>query len=227
MIDDATSVPPQYQISATSPNINLIKNNKTKTLFIFLLFSPFYLCYPSPISIPDFHLYPYTPAPFLDSLQQGKRPLNTHGLLGIESGFTPTPILDRLPSTPDLDLVAESPIAREEANPTRIFALSRRSRTDLRRSIKDLGGSYIPPLRRNWRRPTPVVTRSISSRNKRRSRISELGDDLLVEILILSFPNPKSASRCQAVCKQWNSLISSPASIVVSSPTTRRSSHGY
>ncbi|CAN0900071.1 hypothetical protein LINGRAHAP2_LOCUS20626, partial [Linum grandiflorum] len=55
------------------------------------------------------------------------------------------------------------------------------------------------------------------------SRISELEDDLLVEILILSFPNPKSASRCQAVCKQWNSLISSPTSIAISSPTTRRS----
>ncbi|CAN0909728.1 hypothetical protein LINGRAHAP2_LOCUS25928 [Linum grandiflorum] len=60
---------------------------------------------------------------------------------------------------------------------------------------------------RNWRRPTPVVTRSISSRI---SSISEIGDDLLVEILIRSFPDPESASRCKAVCKQWSSLISSP-----------------
>ncbi|CAN0909726.1 hypothetical protein LINGRAHAP2_LOCUS25926 [Linum grandiflorum] len=67
---------------------------------------------------------------------------------------------------------------------------------------------------RHWRRPTPVVTRSISSSNKRRARISpisKLGDDLLVEILIRSFPDPKSACRCKAVCKQWSSLISSPS----------------
>ncbi|CAN0907963.1 hypothetical protein LINGRAHAP2_LOCUS25075, partial [Linum grandiflorum] len=42
------------------------------------------------------------------------------------------------------------------------------------------------------------------------SPISVLGDDLLVEILIRSFPDPKSASRCKAVCKQWSSLLSSP-----------------
>ncbi|CAN0909622.1 Putative F-box/kelch-repeat protein At4g22430 [Linum grandiflorum] len=69
----------------------------------------------------------------------------------------------------------------------------------------------IPRGSRNRRRPTPVVTLSISSRNERRSRISELGDDLLLEILIRSFPNPKSACRCKAVCKQWRSLISSPS----------------
>ncbi|CAN0912860.1 hypothetical protein LINGRAHAP2_LOCUS27581 [Linum grandiflorum] len=81
---------------------------------------------------------------------------------------------------------------------------------------------------RYWRRPTPVVTRSISSCNnnamatcpmilvscrKRRARISwisQLGDDLLVEILIRSFPDPKSACRCKAVSKRWSSLISSP-----------------
>ncbi|CAN1220361.1 hypothetical protein LINPERPRIM_LOCUS1870 [Linum perenne] len=44
----------------------------------------------------------------------------------------------------------------------------------------------------------------------RPSPIGKLGDDLLVEILIRSFPNPKSSSRCKAVCKQWSSLISSP-----------------
>ncbi|CAN0905632.1 hypothetical protein LINGRAHAP2_LOCUS23781 [Linum grandiflorum] len=79
---------------------------------------------------------------------------------------------------------------------------------------------------RYWRRPTPVVTRSISSGNnnanncpilvscrKRRARISwisQLGEDLLVEILIRSFPDPKSACRCKAVCKRWSSLILSP-----------------
>ncbi|CAL1398325.1 unnamed protein product [Linum trigynum] len=40
--------------------------------------------------------------------------------------------------------------------------------------------------------------------------ISNLGDDLLVEILILSFPNPRSACRSKSVCKRWKTLISSP-----------------
>ncbi|CAI0546635.1 unnamed protein product [Linum tenue] len=39
--------------------------------------------------------------------------------------------------------------------------------------------------------------------------IVQLGDDLLAEILI-RLPNPKSARRCKAVCKRWNSLISDP-----------------
>ncbi|CAL1409621.1 unnamed protein product [Linum trigynum] len=39
---------------------------------------------------------------------------------------------------------------------------------------------------------------------------NKLGDDLLVEILIRSFPNPKPACRSKLVCKQWNSLISDP-----------------
>ncbi|CAL1405455.1 unnamed protein product [Linum trigynum] len=40
--------------------------------------------------------------------------------------------------------------------------------------------------------------------------IGKLGDDLLVEILVRSFPDPKSAFRCKAVCKRWSSLILSP-----------------
>ncbi|CAI0553508.1 unnamed protein product [Linum tenue] len=40
--------------------------------------------------------------------------------------------------------------------------------------------------------------------------ISNLGDDLLVEILILSFPNPRSACRSKSVCKRWKTVISSP-----------------
>ncbi|CAL1376681.1 unnamed protein product [Linum trigynum] len=40
--------------------------------------------------------------------------------------------------------------------------------------------------------------------------ISELGDDLLIEVLIRSFPDPRSACRSKAVCKQWRSLISDP-----------------
>ncbi|CAI0412485.1 unnamed protein product, partial [Linum tenue] len=40
--------------------------------------------------------------------------------------------------------------------------------------------------------------------------INKLGDDLLVEILIRSFPNPRPACRCKLVCKHWNSLISDP-----------------
>ncbi|CAL1398326.1 unnamed protein product [Linum trigynum] len=39
--------------------------------------------------------------------------------------------------------------------------------------------------------------------------ISKLGDDLLVEILIRSFPDPSSACRSQSVCKRWKTLISS------------------
>ncbi|CAN0853350.1 Putative F-box/kelch-repeat protein At1g15680 [Linum grandiflorum] len=39
--------------------------------------------------------------------------------------------------------------------------------------------------------------------------ISELGTDLLVEILI-RLPNPRSACQCKLVCKRWVSLISSP-----------------
>ncbi|CAL1369233.1 unnamed protein product [Linum trigynum] len=38
--------------------------------------------------------------------------------------------------------------------------------------------------------------------------ISKLGDDLVKEILIRSFPNPRSACRSKPVCKRWNSLIS-------------------
>ncbi|CAI0420150.1 unnamed protein product [Linum tenue] len=40
--------------------------------------------------------------------------------------------------------------------------------------------------------------------------ISELGDDLLIEVLIRSFPDPRSACRSKAVCKYWRSLISDP-----------------
>ncbi|CAI0469298.1 unnamed protein product [Linum tenue] len=40
--------------------------------------------------------------------------------------------------------------------------------------------------------------------------ISKLVDDLLVEILIRSFPNPSSACRSQSVCKRWKAVISSP-----------------
>ncbi|CAL1409618.1 unnamed protein product [Linum trigynum] len=40
--------------------------------------------------------------------------------------------------------------------------------------------------------------------------INKLGDDLVVEILIRSFPNPKPACRCKLVCKRWRSLISDP-----------------
>ncbi|CAI0548816.1 unnamed protein product [Linum tenue] len=35
-----------------------------------------------------------------------------------------------------------------------------------------------------------------------------MGDDLLEEVLIRSFPNPRSACRSKPVCKRWNSLIS-------------------
>ncbi|CAI0472741.1 unnamed protein product [Linum tenue] len=38
--------------------------------------------------------------------------------------------------------------------------------------------------------------------------ISKLGDDLLEEVLIRSFPNPRSACRSKPVCKRWNTLIS-------------------
>ncbi|CAI0383575.1 unnamed protein product, partial [Linum tenue] len=38
--------------------------------------------------------------------------------------------------------------------------------------------------------------------------INKLGEYLLVEILIRSFPIPKCAYCCKLVCKQWNSLIS-------------------
>ncbi|CAI0403300.1 unnamed protein product [Linum tenue] len=41
------------------------------------------------------------------------------------------------------------------------------------------------------------------------TKIVQLGDDLLVEILI-RLPNPRSACRCKAVCKEWKSLISHP-----------------
>ncbi|CAL1376730.1 unnamed protein product [Linum trigynum] len=41
------------------------------------------------------------------------------------------------------------------------------------------------------------------------SPISKLGDDLLFEILI-RLPNPRSACRSKAVCKQWRSLVSKP-----------------
>ncbi|CAI0421033.1 unnamed protein product [Linum tenue] len=40
--------------------------------------------------------------------------------------------------------------------------------------------------------------------------ISKLGDDLLTEILVRGFPDPRSACRSRAVCKQWRSLISDP-----------------
>ncbi|CAI0377041.1 unnamed protein product [Linum tenue] len=39
--------------------------------------------------------------------------------------------------------------------------------------------------------------------------ISNLGDDLLAEVLI-RLPEPRSAWRCKAVCKRWNSLIFDP-----------------
>ncbi|CAI0464577.1 unnamed protein product [Linum tenue] len=42
------------------------------------------------------------------------------------------------------------------------------------------------------------------------NRLSKLGDDLLVEILI-RLPNPRSSCRCKAVCKPWRSLISDPS----------------
>ncbi|CAI0397018.1 unnamed protein product [Linum tenue] len=41
--------------------------------------------------------------------------------------------------------------------------------------------------------------------------ISKLGEDLLLEILIRSFLNPRFACRSKLVCKRWNSLISSPS----------------
>ncbi|CAL1409698.1 unnamed protein product [Linum trigynum] len=50
----------------------------------------------------------------------------------------------------------------------------------------------------------------IGSEAKPCPSINKLGGDLLVEILIRSFPNPKLACRCKLVCKQWNSLISDP-----------------
>ncbi|CAI0546826.1 unnamed protein product [Linum tenue] len=40
--------------------------------------------------------------------------------------------------------------------------------------------------------------------------ISQLGDDLLVQILI-RLPDPRPACRCKSVCKRWNSLISTPS----------------
>ncbi|CAN0853134.1 Putative F-box/kelch-repeat protein At1g15680 [Linum grandiflorum] len=56
----------------------------------------------------------------------------------------------------------------------------------------------------------PVKRRRISSEaNLPPMTISELGADLLVEILI-RLPNPRSASQCKLVCKRWASLISSP-----------------
>ncbi|CAL1386580.1 unnamed protein product [Linum trigynum] len=41
--------------------------------------------------------------------------------------------------------------------------------------------------------------------------ISKLGDDLLIEILIRGLTDLRSACLSKPVCKQWNSLISSPA----------------
>ncbi|CAL1365886.1 unnamed protein product [Linum trigynum] len=41
--------------------------------------------------------------------------------------------------------------------------------------------------------------------------ISKLAEDLLQEILIRSFLNPRFACRSKLVCKRWNSLISSPS----------------
>ncbi|CAN1221936.1 hypothetical protein LINGRAPRIM_LOCUS446 [Linum grandiflorum] len=55
-----------------------------------------------------------------------------------------------------------------------------------------------------------MILVSCRKRRARISWISQLGDDLLVEILIRSFPDPKSACRCKAVSKRWSSLISSP-----------------
>ncbi|CAI0549523.1 unnamed protein product [Linum tenue] len=40
--------------------------------------------------------------------------------------------------------------------------------------------------------------------------ITQLGDDLLVEILI-RLPDPRPACRCKSVCKRWSSLISTPS----------------
>ncbi|CAN0853676.1 hypothetical protein LINGRAHAP2_LOCUS5704 [Linum grandiflorum] len=56
----------------------------------------------------------------------------------------------------------------------------------------------------------PGKRRRISSEaNLPPTTISELGADLLVEILI-RLPNPRSACQCKLVCKRWASLISSP-----------------
>ncbi|CAI0546623.1 unnamed protein product, partial [Linum tenue] len=41
------------------------------------------------------------------------------------------------------------------------------------------------------------------------SPISKIGDDLLIELLI-RLPDTKSAFRSKPVCKQWNSLVSTP-----------------
>ncbi|CAI0547756.1 unnamed protein product [Linum tenue] len=51
---------------------------------------------------------------------------------------------------------------------------------------------------------------SIATNPPPTTMIGKLGDDLLVEILVRSFPDPKSAFRCKAVCKRWSSLILSP-----------------
>ncbi|CAI0546633.1 unnamed protein product [Linum tenue] len=48
-----------------------------------------------------------------------------------------------------------------------------------------------------------------SSTTTTTTTIVQLGDDLLVEILI-RLPNPRFTCRCKAVCKRWNSLISDP-----------------
>ncbi|CAI0421060.1 unnamed protein product [Linum tenue] len=52
--------------------------------------------------------------------------------------------------------------------------------------------------------------RLLSEVNPPTPAISKLGDDLLTEILVRGFPNPRSACRSRAVCKQWRSLISDP-----------------
>ncbi|CAI0412506.1 unnamed protein product [Linum tenue] len=43
-----------------------------------------------------------------------------------------------------------------------------------------------------------------------RPPIGKLGDDLLEEILIRSFQNPRCAGRCALVCKRWSALTSCP-----------------
>ncbi|CAN0853406.1 hypothetical protein LINGRAHAP2_LOCUS5622, partial [Linum grandiflorum] len=56
----------------------------------------------------------------------------------------------------------------------------------------------------------PAKRRRINSEaNLPPMTISELGTDLLVEILI-RLPNPRSACQCKLVCTRWVSLISSP-----------------
>ncbi|CAN0853332.1 hypothetical protein LINGRAHAP2_LOCUS5602, partial [Linum grandiflorum] len=70
--------------------------------------------------------------------------------------------------------------------------------------ISDCGGRISELDRRPGKR-----RRLSSEANLPPMTISELGTDLLVEILI-RLPNPRSACQCKLVCKRWVSLISSP-----------------